>query len=478
MSDLLTYLQQNVPQFHNNRLAALYSDFRILKTTNPDGYAANIEAWRQGLASAARAGVTPSHDLISIDINDELLRELETKWGRPTSLGTVVKEAIVKKNVLLLKDFVDSPGSIYQSGWGVRIPGPGEVLGWGLRTLGILGEPQDKILVGRVVMLENLEAAGKEVASRGDKLTGRVERIFSKTAFGEAFGDVFGTKNTLSEMDVELLLKFLVRDKGVIAYDGQTIKIKAPNERTPRAITAEDTTIASLKSLIKDLDIQTTVLTKRVDELSLAAKEAVVRKNKVSALAVLRSKKLAETTLAKRHATLAQLEEVFASIEQAADQIELVRVMEASSRVLSGFNKEVGGVERVDDIVDELREQMSQVDEVGNVIAEVGQGIAVDEGEVDNELEAMEREEQEKREATERAARKKKEAVEKIAREEKEKQEAAETKRRLDELEEAERQAKEKAAKNQAEANTEMELEGELKRLSLEPDEETQVAAS
>ena len=103
------------------------------------------------------------------------------------------------------------------------------------------------------------------------------------------------------------------------------------------------------KTLIKDLEMQTEVLTKKVDELAATAKDAVARKNRVSALAVLRSKKLAETTLTKRHATLAQLEEVFSKIEQAADQVELVSIMEASTRVLTGLNEEVGGVERVDD---------------------------------------------------------------------------------------------------------------------------------
>lgn len=412
--------------------------------------------------------MTPSHDLLAININEELLRELETKWGRPLGLGTVVREAVARREMLLYGDFMGRSESIYRKGWGVQIPGVGDVLSWGLRALGILGEGQDKILVGKVVMVENLEMAGREVVRRAEGLKGRVERIFSKTAFAEGFGDVLGETHVLSETDTELLLRFLVRDKEVIAYDGQTIKIRAAGEKASGRIETEDTTIASLKSLIKDLEMQTTVLTKRVDELGVIAKEAVVRKNRVSALAALKSKKLAETTLLKRHATLAQLEEVFASIEQAADQIELVSVMEASSRVLSGMNKEVGGVERVDDIVDELREQMSKVDEVGNVIAEAGQSGAVDEGEVDDELEAMETEEREKSEAIERAEKVKREAAERKEEEEKEKQEAAQTKKRLDELAEMERQIKEKAAKSEPTSTTDNVLEGELRRLSLD----------
>ena len=38
----------------------MYSDFRIQQATNPDGYHANILAWRQALAHATRAGLVPS----------------------------------------------------------------------------------------------------------------------------------------------------------------------------------------------------------------------------------------------------------------------------------------------------------------------------------------------------------------------------------------------------------------------------------
>lgn len=357
------------------------------------------------------------------------------------------------------KEFLAKEDSVYTRGWGinVQIPGPGDVVRWGLRQLGIGGN-EDRLVTGKVVVLENLEEAGREAQKRLEGQKGRIERIFSRTEFKEKVEDVFGQEKKLSGRDMELLLLFLARDKQVLSYDGDTVKVKALNEKIAAPVTAEDVTIASLKTLIKDLEIQTTALSNRVDELGITAKESVARKNRVSALAALRSKKLAETTLTKRHATLAQLEEVFAKIEQAADQVELVRVMEGSTRVLTGLNQEVGGVERVDDVVDQLREQMSQVDEVGNVITEVGQTGIVDDGEVDDELEAMEREEKGKVDAKERAEK-----------EERERMEAAETKRRLDTLEEIERAAK----KQTEEADVEKELNRsteELKRISLDPD--------
>jgi charged multivesicular body protein 7 len=464
----------NLPLFDSSlikpraRLGALYSDFLPLRTLNPDGYAANIQAWRHGLASAARAGVIPSRssspELISLTVNSALLRELNTdQCGMPLALGTVARESLAQREWIQVNEFKESKESVYRKGW--RVPGIGEVVGWGLRQLGLVGDMDDTHLdhgkaSWKVVILENLEEAGRAVMKRMEGHKGRVERIYSKALFKESFEDVLGKK--LSEGDIELLLKFLQRDKGVLAFDGETIKFKATGEKAASPITLEDTTIALLKSLIKDLELQTTILTKRVDELGITAKEAVGRKNRVAALAALRSKKLAESTLAKRHATLGQLEEVFGKIEQAADQVELVRVMEASTSVLSGLNREVGGVERVDNVVDQLREQMSQVDEVGDVIAEAGQEAGnVDEAEVDDELEAMERAETEKIEAKERAEK-----------EERERKEAAETKRRLDALEETERQAKE-AAKRNAEAEKQLDKSTEnMERMSLHPNPE------
>ena len=67
--------------------------------------------------------------------------------------------------------------------------------------------------------------------------------------------------------------------------------------------------------------------------------------------------------------------------------------MEASTGVLQALQKEVGGLDRVEDVVDSLREEVSKVDEVGDAINGLSQTTAVvDENELDDELEALERE--------------------------------------------------------------------------------------
>lgn len=189
-----------------------------------------------------------------------------------------------------------------------------------------------------------------------------------------------------------------------LTHGFKTVKFKSSGD-TSSALSTQDKTIASLKSLIADLSGQVALLSTKISTLSETAQTAVRNKNRVSALAALRSKKLNETALAQRTETLSQLEEVYSKIEQAADQVAIVRVMEASASVLRNLHAEVGGVEKVEDVKEGLREEMSKVDEVSSAIEAGGKNQSViDEDAVDEELENLERQaksEQEEKEARE-----------------------------------------------------------------------------
>lgn len=361
--------------------------------------------------------------------DESLLRALESKqYGRPLALGAVIREAMQQKDLIPLQDFTTSKESIYHRSWASL---PWAVAAWGFRQLGLTGAftfgSDDRLPGGQFVVIANLEDASRALVEQTSALSTRFERTFSKAQFQTEFRDSIMKGHRLSETDMEVLLKFMSRDQGLLLYDGKTIKVKTPGVEEP-AVTAEDETIASLKELTEYLQHQTAVLNKKIEELTTTAKDAVTKKNRVSALAALKSKKLAESSLQKRFATLSQLEEVSAKIEQASDNVQLVKVMGASTAVLAGLHAQVGGAEGVEDVVDRLREQMGQADEVASILAE--QGPVVDEGEVDDELAAMEREER-TREDEERAGR---EALERARREAREQREAEETARRLAEL--------------------------------------------
>ena len=393
-----SWYHRTVNRFSRARLPALYSDFRGLRSINPDGYAANVSAWRAALASIARSGLAPSRatppNLLVLDADEPLLRALESKqYGRPLALGAVIREAALAKDLVPLPDFLKARESIYYKSWTSL---PWNAVSWGLRQLGLTGGNTDRLPGGRFVVLANAEAAARAFGDRTVDAASRFDRTWSLAHFKKTFAGVLVDGQRLSDTDLDVLLKFLSRDKELILYDGHTIKAKQPGEHEA-AITPEDQAISQLKELIEYLSHQTTVLSKRIEELSNVAKEAVVKKNRVGALAALKSKKVAEASLERRYATLSQLEEVANKIEEASDQVQTVKAMATSADALKSLNAQVGGADRVEDVVDRLREQMSAVDEVNSILAE--SAPAVDEGEIDDELAALESEEKEKEKA-------------------------------------------------------------------------------
>lgn len=218
------------------------------------------------------------------------------------------------------------------------------------------------------------------------------------------------------------------------------MKFKSKDESAQ--ITQQDTTIASIKTLLSTLSKQVKDLEDKVVELTASAKTALANKNRISALSAVKSKKVVEHNLQQRLNTLVQLEEVYAKIEQATGQVEIVRVMEASTGVLRGLHAQIGGAERVEDVIEELREEMSKVDEVGTIMNEAGP--VFDEGEIDEELEALE----------------------KGDREAKEEKEAEATRKKLAELDSLKQASDEAARKAQAENNVESQLAQSIERLS------------
>ncbi|KAJ0118961.1 snf7 family protein [Diaporthe amygdali] len=409
MSDALEWLIEHEQGFRKARIPALYSDFRGLRSTNPDGYQANISAWRRGLAGLVRAGLAPSgsgsspnpnHVVLKAD--ESLLRALESKqYGRPLALGAVIREATQERDLIPIQDFLKANESIYHKPWSSI---PWSIASWGFRHLGLTSAftfgGDERLPGGQFVVVANVEAASKAVLEQTSGLTSRFERTFSKVQFQMEFKDSILKGQQLSETDMEVLLRFMSRDQGVLLYDGKTVKIRNPDDQES-AITTEDETIASLRELAEYLNHQTTVLNNKIEELTVAARDAVAKKNRVSAMAALKSKKLAESSLQQRFATLSQIEEVSAKIEQASDNVQLVKVMGASTEVLKTLNAQVGGAERVEEVVDRMREQMGQADELNNILAE--QGPVVDEEEIDDELEAMLQEQTNKEDELERS---------------------------------------------------------------------------
>lgn len=352
---------------------------------------------RQGSKSSA----------LVFDLDESLRRSLDSKqFGQPLALGTVINEALAQKDLIPLQSFLQSNQSIYQQSWSQV---PWNVMGWALRQLGVTdpSRGEDKIPKGNYVVMKNVETASRELGESIAEKAPRYDRVFTKGQFQALVTSVLAEEQRLSDTDTDVLLKFLSRDKDMIEYDGKTIRIRGSGEA--RGITEEDSSIASIKELASNLEHQIDLLNGRIDELDQEARNAVLRKNRVAALAALKSKKQAESSLSTRYATLHQLEEVASKLQQASDQVQLVKVMESSANALESLNTQIGSADKVENTMDRLRDQMSATDEITAILAEPT-GMIVDEEEIDEELEAMEREQKKEEEEKERRKEEAKEA--------------------------------------------------------------------
>ena len=133
---------------------------------------------------------------------------------------------------------------------------------------------------------------------------------------------------------------------------------------------------------------QIELLTSRYETFTAKAREATSKKNRIVALSVLKSRKLSESALQKRSDALARIEEVLSGLEQAASDAEIVRTLESGAKALDRLNRDIGGIERVEKIMDRVRGSIEESEDVGKIIAEMGSG-KIDESEVQEELDDM-----------------------------------------------------------------------------------------
>lgn len=110
-----------------------------------------------------KAGVIPSQtgggasrDHVILRVGEELAAALEApECGRPLALGTVIDEALAKKDLIPLKEYLGAQQSVYKKRW---LPSAWDVVDWSLRQIGVVGGTS-KAARGEFVVLGNLEVS-------------------------------------------------------------------------------------------------------------------------------------------------------------------------------------------------------------------------------------------------------------------------------------------------------------------------------
>jgi len=151
------------------------------------------------------------------------------------------------------------------------------------------------------------------------------------------------------------------------------------------------------KNAILGLRSQLEMLQKREKHLQnqMDEQDAIARKNvstnKNAARAALRRKKQHEHTLDQTVAQISTLEQQIYSIEAANINRETLAAMEKAGQAMKQIHGKLN-IDVVDETMEKLREQHALGEEIANAITNAPLGETVDEGELDDELEALEQE--------------------------------------------------------------------------------------
>ncbi|KAK9451206.1 uncharacterized protein V1518DRAFT_381479 [Limtongia smithiae] len=424
------------PSFSERRLPSLYSDFRRLKEVNPDGYEANVQAWRDVLASAVRAGLCGSAeggqaDMLVLQSGEKFLSALtSSSWGKPLALSAVLNEQVAARNFIPITTFLTQATIIYTDPQWRVLRYSKAIATWALRD-SVVHEyyaiasaiwrrsgSDEKLPEIRFVVLQNVETAARVLVERvrraAERCGGRyggvytvefVKRSFSKDPFGQTTavddGDESKEEGTadsvpsLSDTDFAVLLKFLERDTKQAIITDSIIKFPLTISAPLTPLTEDERVFAQLRSLIH-------TLTTRIAQQHLTALSARSKASEYITTcpqtAHLRSLALMELKRSKQAASRVtdlmqrklQLESVMNSIETAHDNVEMAKIMERTLPVLESLNANAGGsVEKVADLVAKVTEQVETTEEIGCVLAGSVSGAAVDDAEIEDELAKM-----------------------------------------------------------------------------------------
>ncbi|WVF69478.1 hypothetical protein IAT40_004255 [Kwoniella sp. CBS 6097] len=440
------------------RIRALYASTSTQRSANPTGYAANSQWWAGVIEETLRTGWINGEDgdRLVLKVDDGLLARFEDDQGRrPKGIGGVVENLASTAPPILhpLQHFQTSPTPLHAPA-SLTSRFIGRPLWWAVSQLNPFGSSGDKVekeesLWARygkgkeyvhMPLLEQSAAAFTAHISKNPILS-YTASIFDLESFRDEYSQAcFPTstskklpsgRHKLSSRDIEVLIKWLTRDCGVVVSDGTIIKVlEADQVPSDHPISEADRGVISVLGAQRRVEKQMLGIEAQITQSHEKAKKHLASGQKNIALSYLRSEKQLEDLLAKRVASSEQLGAVIRSIDQAKGDVEIMAAYEASTSTLRSVLSDPSlSPDRIAETTDALADAMADQEEidqavrVGGELAMGNRKVEVDEDELAAELaDLVEEEKAEQARAKEReAARKAAESATKQAEEAKRK---------------------------------------------------------
>jgi charged multivesicular body protein 4 len=106
----------------------------------------------------------------------------------------------------------------------------------------------------------------------------------------------------------------------------------------------------------------------------------------------LKSKKQLQAQYDKLSAQINNTETMVYSLENAVSDVETLKAQQLAASTMKDVYKATGGIEKVDNMLDDIRDTMDRANELSDALSQQLGGNLVDEDEIEDELAALEEE--------------------------------------------------------------------------------------
>ena len=373
--DLPQFVKEN-RYFTPSRIPSLYSDFRNSKTLNPEGFAANVDAWHHLLhsmiASNKIAGTSISVPTAEPDLAH--LLALPT-YGAPRGLAVVFDELVA------CHKFVPQSGYMSYSSSYLDIIHPKSSFGRLLSPkhwLHVFSNPFSSESNGKLKhetyidwdLLVNLSKKCLKPIESSFPIEGKLfsQRLLLKLLLNE--------KIDVSPHDLAILLIYWSRDIGICTVKKikDTTYINFGNSE----FTDNDIGIVDLKSSIDLLTARNDQLELELSKINSNLKTLVVESaDKTRIKHVLRRCKALQNSLDHSSDSLSQLQSILLKIEQSNFNISFYHQLVSSNSILKNLNSKLDHDE-VSNVKDEIAENIVKTDEITDILADTNNDIDVE----------------------------------------------------------------------------------------------------
>ncbi|KAL3788938.1 hypothetical protein HJC23_000222 [Cyclotella cryptica] len=157
------------------------------------------------------------------------------------------------------------------------------------------------------------------------------------------------------------------------------------------ARTTTANTVVQLRENIATQEKREQHLEKKIEQCVSEAKDKMAKKDKKGALFKLKQKKLYEAEIDKIQNIKMTLETQVMNLESAAQNAETLKAMQIGKSAMTDIRQQTN-IEKVDDLMDEIKEEMELAEEISNALAQPVDPFMADEDELLAELNELEAE--------------------------------------------------------------------------------------